>query len=66
MRKLVLEHVYIQVLCNPQLASSDSDVGVVLAVTLEEELPRTLCYQFMEDNSDKRMKLSSRLNRSNF
>jgi hypothetical protein len=37
-----------------QLASSVSDIGFVLAVTLEEGLSRTLCYEFMEDNSDKR------------
>jgi hypothetical protein len=41
-------------LCNPWLASSASDIGFVLAVSLEENLSRTLCYEFMEDNSDKR------------
>jgi len=33
-----------------QLASSDSDIGFVLAVSLEEGLSRTLCYGFMENN----------------
>jgi len=61
-----LEDVNIQVLCNPQFTSSDRDIGFVLAVSLEEDLARTLRYEFMEDNSDKRMKLSSRINRSNF
>ena len=50
-----MEHVNIQVLCNPQLASSDSDIGFVLAVTLEEGLARTVCYGFMKNNSDNRI-----------
>ena len=54
-KKLVLEHVYIQVLCNPQLASSASDIGFVLAVSLEEGLARTVCYGFMVNNSDNRI-----------
>ena len=54
-KKLVLEHVYIEVLCNPQLASSASDIGFVLAVTLEEGLSRTLCYGFMENNWNNRI-----------
>ena len=41
--------------CNPQLASSDSDIGFVLAIGLEEGLSRTLCYGFMENNSNNRI-----------
>jgi nucleoside-diphosphate-sugar epimerase len=37
-----------------QFASSVSDTGFVPPVTLEEGLARTLTYEFMEDNSDKR------------
>jgi len=50
-----LEHVYIQVLCNPKLASSDNDIEFVLAVSLEEGLARTVCYGFMANNSDNRI-----------
>jgi hypothetical protein len=49
-----------------QFSSSVSDTGFVPPVSLEEGLARTLRYEFMEDNSDNRMKLSIRLNRSNF
>jgi len=38
-----------------QLASSVSDVGFVLAVSLEEGLSRTVCYGFMENNSNNRI-----------
>ena len=44
-----------QVLCNPHLASSASDIGFILAVGLEEGLSRTLCYGFMENNLDTRI-----------
>ena len=37
-----------------QFASSVSDTGFVPPVSLEEGLARTLRYEFMEDNSDKR------------
>ncbi len=37
-----------------QFASSASDTGFVPPVSLEEGLARTLRYEFMEDNSDKR------------
>jgi len=37
-----------------QFASSVSDAGFVAPVCLEEGLARTLRYEFMEDNSDKR------------
>lgn len=37
-----------------QFASSLSDAGFVAPVCLEEGLARTLRYEFMEDNSDKR------------
>jgi nucleoside-diphosphate-sugar epimerase len=37
-----------------QFASSISDTGFVPPVNLEEGLARTLRYEFMEDNSDKR------------
>jgi nucleoside-diphosphate-sugar epimerase len=37
-----------------QFASSVSDTGFVAPVSLEEGLARTLRYEFMEDNSDKR------------
>jgi nucleoside-diphosphate-sugar epimerase len=37
-----------------QFASSASDTGFVPPVSLEEGLGRTLRYEFMEDNSDKR------------
>ena len=37
-----------------QFASSVSDTGFVSPVSLEEGLARTLRYEFMEDNSDKR------------
>jgi nucleoside-diphosphate-sugar epimerase len=37
-----------------QFASSVSDTGFVPPVSLEEGLSRTLRYEFMEDNSDKR------------
>jgi len=37
-----------------QFASSASDTGFVAPVSLEEGLARTLRYEFMEDNSDKR------------
>ena len=37
-----------------QFASSVSDTGFVPPVSLEEGLARTLSYEFMEDNSDKR------------
>ena len=37
-----------------QFASSISDTGFVAPVNLEEGLARTLRYEFMEDNSDKR------------
>jgi nucleoside-diphosphate-sugar epimerase len=37
-----------------QFASSVSDTGFVPPVSLEEGLVRTLRYEFMEDNSDKR------------
>ncbi|MDA8808832.1 NAD-dependent epimerase/dehydratase family protein [Gammaproteobacteria bacterium] len=37
-----------------QFASSVSDTGFVAPVSLEEGLGRTLRYEFMEDNSDKR------------
>lgn len=37
-----------------QFASSISDTGFVPPVNLEEGLTRTLHYEFMEDNSDKR------------
>ena len=37
-----------------QFASSVSDTGFVPPVSLEEGLNRTLRYEFMEDNSDKR------------
>jgi GlcNAc-P-P-Und epimerase len=37
-----------------QFASSVSDTGFVAPVSLEEGLARTLGYEFMEDNSDKR------------
>jgi nucleoside-diphosphate-sugar epimerase len=37
-----------------QFASSVSDTGFVAPVSLEDGLARTLRYEFMEDNSDKR------------
>ena len=37
-----------------QFSSSVSDTGFVPPVSLEEGLARTLRYEFMEDNSDKR------------
>jgi len=37
-----------------QFASSVSETGFVPPVSLEEGLARTLCYEFLEDNSDKR------------
>ena len=37
-----------------QFSSSVSDTGFVAPVSLEEGLARTLRYEFMEDNSDKR------------
>ena len=37
-----------------QFASSVSDTGFVPPVSLEEGLARTLRYEFMEDNLDKR------------
>jgi nucleoside-diphosphate-sugar epimerase len=37
-----------------QFASSVNDTGFVPPVSLEEGLTRTICYEFMEDNSDKR------------
>ena len=37
-----------------QFASSVSDTGFVAPLSLEEGLARTLRYEFMEDNSDKR------------
>ena len=36
-----------------QFASSVSETGFVRPVSLEEGLARTLCYEFLEDNSDK-------------
>ena len=42
-------------LCNPRLASSVSDIGFVLAISLEEGVARTVCYGFMENNSDNRI-----------
>ena len=56
-----MEDVDIQVLCNPRLVSSDSDVGFVLAVSLEEGLARTLCYRFMKNNSDNRIFVTEEL-----
>ena len=50
-----MEHDKTQVLCNPCLASSASDIGFVLAVSLEEGLARTVCYGFMENNSNNRI-----------
>ena len=50
-----MEDVNIQVLCNPQFTSSDRDVGFVLAISLEEGLARTVCYGFMENNSNNRI-----------
>ena len=47
--------MYIQVLCNPCLASSASDIGFALAVGLEEDLARTVCYGFMKNNSNNRI-----------
>ena len=37
-----------------QFSSYVSDAGFVPPVSLEEGLARTLRYEFMEDNSDKR------------
>ena len=41
-------------LATTQFASSVSDTGFIPPVSLEEGLTRTLRYEFMEDNSDKR------------
>ena len=37
-----------------QFSTSVSETGFVPPVELEEGLARTLCYEFLEDNSDKR------------
>ena len=56
-----MENVKIQDLFNPQFASSDRDIGFVLAVSIEEGLSRTLCYVFMENNSDNRIFVTEEL-----
>ena len=43
------------------LLSSDRDIGFVLAVSLEVGLARTLCYGFMENNSDNRIFVTEEL-----